>query len=174
MVGWLRGSIHLAAHTTSIAVSIIFKTFGLNMFAIPIAKSLRCQDFTLPEILKVPWHLKMDAWNTISFPFGAGPIFQGLLLLVSGSVYSFPTSKPPMSKFQARQDVKSKMLWIHGGQSAQAALGALGDFWNSNVLSTTVTSSLTSTVMTVSSTHTSTATFTEAWAMQDCNGGWFL
>ena len=76
-----------------------------------------------------------------------------------------------MSKFQARQDVKSKMLWIHGGQSAQAALGALGDFWNSNVLSTTVTSSLTSTVMTVSNTHTSTATFTEAWAYAwPCNG----
>ena len=141
------------------------------MFASPIAKSLWCQDFTLPEILKVPWHLKMDAWNTVSFPFGAWPIFQGLLLLVSGSVYSSPKSKSPMSKFQAGQDVKSKMLWIHGGQSAQAALGALGDFWNSNVLSTTVTSSLTSTVMTVSSTHTSTSTFTEAWAYAwPCNG----
>eukprot|EP00434_Breviolum_minutum_P041279 symbB.v1.2.036720.t1/scaffold5248.1/size29375/1 len=73
------------------------------------------------------------------------------------------TVEAPFGRYNhvAAWDVKSKMLWIHGGQSAQAALGALGDFWNSNVLSTTVTSSLTSTVMTVSSTHTSTATFTD-------------
>lgn len=73
--------------------------------------------------------------------------------------------------FQSRQDVKSKMLWIHGGQSAQAALGALGDFWNSNVR-TTVTSSLTSTVSV--STHTSTTTFTEAWACKIATGWGFV
>ena len=30
-------------------------------------------------------HLKMDGWNTFSFPFGFRPIFRGELL-VSGSV----------------------------------------------------------------------------------------
>ena len=42
-----------------------------------VALSRNCEPNTLPETNSPP--LKMDGWNTFSFPFGARPIFRGKL-----------------------------------------------------------------------------------------------
>ena len=50
---------------------------GLNMF----------KSANLPSLKLTFSHLKMDGWNTFSFPFGFRPIFRGKLAgIVSGRV----------------------------------------------------------------------------------------
>ena len=42
-------------------------------------------------------HLKMDAWNTLSFPFGARPVFTGFLLLSFRECMHLYINRPSVS-----------------------------------------------------------------------------